>query len=50
MSGVGNPEGIVLPATDREHREQQTVLAILHEPHFVDLAPPQVYAQLLEEG
>jgi len=30
--------------------EQQTVLATLHEPHFVDLAPPQVYAQLLEEG
>jgi len=30
--------------------EQQTVLAKLHEPHFVDLAPPQVYARLLEEG
>lgn len=30
--------------------EQQTVLAILHGPRFVDLAPPQVYAQLLEEG
>ena len=30
--------------------EQQTVLATLHEPRFVDLAPPQVYAQLLEEG
>jgi len=29
--------------------EQQTVLATLHEPRFVDLAPPQVYAQLLEE-
>jgi putative transposase len=30
--------------------EQQTVLATLHAPRFVDLAPPQVYAQLLEEG
>ena len=30
--------------------EQKTVLATLHAPRFVDLAPPQVYAQLLEEG
>lgn len=30
--------------------EQQTVLDTLHMPRFVDLAPPQVYAQLLEEG
>ena len=30
--------------------EQQTVLATLHEPRFVDVAPPQVYAHLLEEG
>jgi putative transposase len=30
--------------------EQRTVLATLHEPRFVDLAPPQVYARLLEEG
>jgi len=30
--------------------ERQAVLATLHEPRFVDLAPPQVYAQLLEEG
>ena len=30
--------------------ERQTVLATLHKPRFVDLAPPQVYAQLLEEG
>ena len=30
--------------------EQQTVLATLHGPRFVDVAPPQVYAQLLEEG
>jgi putative transposase len=30
--------------------ERQTVLTTLHEPRFVDLAPTQVYAQLLEEG
>jgi len=30
--------------------ERHTVLATLHEPRFVDLAPPQVYARLLEEG
>lgn len=30
--------------------EQQTVLDTLHEPRFVDLAPPQVYTQLLEQG
>ena len=30
--------------------EQQQVLATLHEPRFVDLAPSQVYAQLLEQG
>lgn len=30
--------------------EQKTVLDTLHEPRFVDLAPPQVYTQLLEQG
>ena len=30
--------------------ERQIVLTTLHEPRFVDLAPTQVYAQLLEEG
>jgi putative transposase len=43
-----------VPRTRPEHAlsdaEQQTVLATLHAPRFVDLAPPQVYAQLLEEG
>jgi putative transposase len=48
--------GTVLVATRQrpEHAlsdaEQQTVLDTLHEPRFVDLAPPQVYAQLLEQG
>jgi putative transposase len=44
----------VVPRTRPEHAlsesEQATVLATLHAPRFVDLAPPQVYAQLLEEG
>lgn len=30
--------------------ERQRVLAVLHEPRFVDLAPAQVYATLLDEG
>ena len=34
-----------LPAAERT-----AVLAILHEPRFVDLAPAQVYAGLLDEG
>ena len=34
-----------LPAAERT-----AVLAILHEPRFVDLAPAQVYAGLLDDG
>ena len=30
--------------------ERQTVLEVLHEPRFVDLAPAEVYATLLDEG
>ncbi len=30
--------------------EQDAVLEVLHTPRFVDLAPAQVYAQLLDEG
>jgi putative transposase len=30
--------------------ERQAVLAVLHEPRFVDLAPAEVFATLLEEG
>jgi putative transposase len=30
--------------------ERATVLAVLHEPRFVDLAPAEVYATLLDEG
>jgi putative transposase len=29
--------------------ERETALAVLHEPRFVDLAPPQVYTRLLDE-
>jgi putative transposase len=43
------------PSTRRQARalseaERAEVLAVLHEPRFVDLAPAQVYATLLEEG
>ncbi len=38
------------PAHALSKAEQQAVLAVLHNPDFVDLAPAQVYAQLLEEG
>jgi len=31
-------------------KERATVLAMLHEPRFVDLAPAEVYATLLDEG
>ena len=30
--------------------ERQTVMDTLHESSYVDLAPPQVYTQLLEQG
>ena len=52
-----SPRTPAIPVTTRKRPEQalsdveqQTVLATLHEPRFVDKAPPQVYAQLLEEG
>lgn len=38
------------PARALSAAERQAVLDVLHEERFVDLAPPQVYAQLLEEG
>ena len=38
------------PAQAWSDAERQTVLAPRHEPRFVDVAPPQVYARLLEEG
>ena len=30
--------------------ERTAVLAVLHEPRFMDLAPAEVYATLLDEG
>ncbi len=38
------------PENALSEAEQQTVLDVLHAPRFIDLAPAQVYAQLLEEG
>jgi putative transposase len=38
------------PARALDEAERTTVLAKLHEPRFVDLAPAQVHATLLDEG
>ena len=38
------------PARALSAVERQQVLAVLHEPQFVDLAPAEVYARLLDEG
>src|SRR5437868_5816285 len=38
------------PARALSPTEQEGVLAVMYEPRFVDLAPRQVYAQLLDEG
>jgi putative transposase len=38
------------PARALSSVELQQVLDVLHEPRFVDLAPAQVHAQLLDEG
>jgi len=38
------------PENALSETERHTVLATLHEPRFVDLAPSQVYVSLLEEG
>ncbi len=38
------------PARRLAQTERHAVLDVLHEPRFVDLAPAEVYATLLEEG
>lgn len=38
------------PAQALSSNERQAVLAVLHEERFVDLAPSEIYAQLLDEG
>ncbi len=38
------------PARALPEAERQEVLAVLHEPRFVDLAPAEVHARLLDEG
>jgi putative transposase len=40
-----SPQSRALPPEER-----QQVLAVLNEPRFMDLAPPQVHATLLDEG
>lgn len=46
------PEGRLRPTPARalSPAERQSVLDVLHEERFADLAPPQVYARLLDEG
>ena len=47
-----------LPAEQRQHRmlrriseaERQAILDVLHSERFVDLAVPQIHAQLLDES
>jgi putative transposase len=39
-----------LPKQALSSAERQAVLATLHEDRFVDLAPTEIYAQLLDEG
>ncbi|RPH55210.1 PAS domain S-box protein, partial [bacterium] len=43
--GARRPSPRALSPTERE-----TALAVLHEPRFVDLAPAQVYTQLLDDN
>jgi putative transposase len=38
------------PARALQPAERQQVLEVLHDPRFIDLAPAQVYATLLDEG
>jgi putative transposase len=38
------------PARALSRAEREAVLTVLHEPRFVDLAPAEVYATLLDEG
>jgi len=38
------------PARALSVAERQDVLAVLHEPRFMDLAPAEVHARLLDEG
>ncbi len=45
VSGCRRLPPRTLGADERDH-----VMAVLHEARFVDVAPPQVYARLLDEG
>lgn len=48
--GVGQARSRPTPARALSPVERQSVLDVLHEERFADLAPPQVYAELLGEG
>lgn len=44
------PASRPIPARALSPGERQAVLDVLHEPRFMDLAPAEVYATLLDEG
>ena len=44
------PHGKRTPNRTLSHDERQGALAVLHEPRFVDRAPAEIYATLLDEG
>lgn len=50
MAGEAVAVRRVSPARALPAAERQQVLDVLHEPRFIDLAPAQVYATLLDEG
>jgi putative transposase len=44
------PQPRPAPPRALSREEQAAILAVLHEPRFIDLAPAEVYATLLDEG
>ena len=49
-AAVTVPAPRMAPPRALQVAERQQVLGVLHEPRFIDLAPAQVYAALLDEG
>jgi putative transposase len=50
LAPAPEPKPRPTPARALMPEERQAVLDVLHEPRFVDLAPAQVFATLLDEG
>jgi len=45
-----NPRPRLKPACALSDAQRQTVLDVMHEERFVDIAPPQIWATLIDEG